>query len=88
MLLNCLRKCMIWENLIQCKNNILDILNLNCVEYFEDGMDRFNKTGWVNRTWKNDHVRRAHVDVVDARETKGLWTVSYTHLTLPTNREV
>lgn len=64
---------MIWENLIQCKNNIIDILDLNCVEYFEDGMTRFNKTGWVNRTWKNDNVRRAHVDVVDARETKGLW---------------
>jgi hypothetical protein len=44
---------MIWENLIQCKNNIIDIpLDINCVEYFEDGMTRFNKEGWVNRTWK------------------------------------
>ena len=42
---------MIWENLIQCKNNIIDILDLNCVEYFEKGMTRFNKVGWVNRTW-------------------------------------
>ena len=57
---------MIWENLIQCKNNIIDILDLNCVEYFEEGMKRFNKEGWVNRTWKNDNIRRAHVDVVDA----------------------
>ena len=64
---------MIWENLIQCKNNIIDILDINCVEYFEEGMKRFNKEGWVNRTWKNENVRRAHVDVVDARETKGLW---------------
>ena len=36
-------------------------------------MDRFNNDTWVNRTWSNMSVRRAHVDVVDARETKGLW---------------
>ena len=37
------------------------------------GMDRFNQPGWVNRTWSNMSIRRAHIDVVDARETKGLW---------------
>ena len=39
------------------------------------GMERFNKKefGWVNRTWKNEYIRRAHVDVVDVRDTKGLW---------------
>ena len=36
-------------------------------------MDRFNNDTWTNRTWSNMSVRRAHVDVVDARETKGLW---------------
>jgi phycocyanobilin:ferredoxin oxidoreductase len=36
-------------------------------------MDRFNQPGWVNRVWSSDSYRRAHVDVVDARETKGLW---------------
>ncbi|SVA06465.1 uncharacterized protein METZ01_LOCUS59319 [marine metagenome] len=36
-------------------------------------MDRFNNDTWVNRTWSNMSIRRAHVDVVDARETKGLW---------------
>lgn len=36
-------------------------------------MDRFNQPGWVNRVWTSDAYRRAHVDVVDARETKGLW---------------
>jgi phycocyanobilin:ferredoxin oxidoreductase len=64
---------MIWENLIKCKDNLTNILDKNCVEYFEEGMTRFNKDGWVNRTWKNDNIRRAHVDVVDARESKGLW---------------
>lgn len=36
-------------------------------------MDRFNQPGWVNRVWSGDVYRRAHVDVVDARESKGLW---------------
>ena len=43
------------------------------MEYKEPGMERFNKPGWTNRTWKNEFIRRAHVDVVDARDTKGLW---------------
>lgn len=42
-------------------------------ESFEPGMDRFNQPGWVNRVWTSKDYRRAHVDVVDARETKGLW---------------
>ena len=36
-------------------------------------MDRFNQPGWVNRVWTSGAYRRAHVDVVDARESKGLW---------------
>jgi phycocyanobilin:ferredoxin oxidoreductase len=43
------------------------------VEVHEPGMDRFNQPGWVNRVWQSDRYRRAHVDVVDARLTKGLW---------------
>ena len=37
------------------------------------GLAHFNSDTWVNRVWRNDHVRRAHIDVVDARESKGLW---------------
>jgi phycocyanobilin:ferredoxin oxidoreductase len=39
----------------------------------EPGMDRFNQPGWINKVWKSSTYRRAHIDVVDARETKGLW---------------
>jgi phycocyanobilin:ferredoxin oxidoreductase len=42
-------------------------------EINEPGMERFNQPGWVNRVWISDRYRRAHVDVVDARESKGLW---------------
>ena len=66
---------MIWDRLSQCKDDIIEILDLTCSEYNEPGMSRFNNEefGWVNRTWKNEYIRRAHVDVVDVRESKGLW---------------
>ena len=64
---------MIWERLIKLEKEIIEVLDKHLVEYSEPGMDRFNKPGWTNRTWSNMNIRRAHVDVVDARETKGLW---------------
>jgi len=66
---------MIWERLIRLKNDMVTMLNVQCTEYNEPGMERFNNEefGWVNRTWRNKSVRRAHVDVVDVRESKKLW---------------
>lgn len=66
---------MIWERLIRCKDDMVAMLDRHCNEYNEEGMDRFNNPefGWVNRTWKNKDIRRAHVDVVDVRESKKLW---------------
>ena len=64
---------MIWERLIKLEKEIIEVLDKHLVEYKEPGMDRFNKPGWTNRTWSNMSIRRAHIDVVDARETKGLW---------------
>ena len=64
---------MIWDRLIKCKDEIIEVLDKHLVEYNEPGMERFNKPGWTNRTWSSMSIRRAHVDVVDARETKGLW---------------
>ncbi len=65
----------IWSKLIDCKDDIIDIFNEQATEIQEDGLDYFNRpdSGWINRVWSNDNVRRAHIDVVDARDTKGLW---------------
>lgn len=54
----------------------------------EPGMDRFNQPGWINKVWKSSSYRRAHIDVVDARESKGLWMMHccvfpYTHNPAP-----
>lgn len=65
----------IWDHLIDCQQKIIEIFDQYATEISEEGLDEFNQpdNGWVNRVWANKHVRRAHIDVVDARNTKGLW---------------
>jgi len=62
-----------WDMLIECKDTLIKILETHTNQYEENGMERFNKDGWTNLTFKSGSIRRAHIDVVDARETKGLW---------------
>ena len=64
---------MIWDKLVEIQKNIESELDATGKEIQEDGMDQFNRPGWVNRIWTSNDYRRAHVDVVDARETKKLW---------------
>ena len=68
----------IWNKLIDCQREIINIFNENAIEYTEPGLAHFNNDSWINRVWHNDHVRRAHIDVVDARDTKGLWMMHVT----------
>ena len=63
----------IWDRLIECKDEIINIFDASATEFDEPGLAHFNNDLWINRVWRNDDVRRAHIDVVDARETKGLW---------------
>jgi len=63
----------VWDSLINVQHLLEDNFTRTGTEVFEEGMDRFNQPGWVNRVWTSKNYRRAHVDVVDAREKKGLW---------------
>ena len=63
----------VWDTLIEIQHLLESSFNATGTEIFEAGMDRFNQPGWVNRVWTSNSYRRAHVDVVDARESKGLW---------------
>jgi phycocyanobilin:ferredoxin oxidoreductase len=63
----------VWETLISVQELFIREFERTGTEVHEPGMDRFNQPGWVNKVWSSDHYRRAHVDVVDARTTKGLW---------------
>lgn len=64
---------MIWKNLVTIQRQIEDLFDNNLVKYQEQGLDRFNQENWLNLTWKSEKFRRAHIDVVDARDTKKLW---------------
>jgi phycocyanobilin:ferredoxin oxidoreductase len=68
----------IWNHLINCQNEIIKIFDSYATEYEEPGLDHFNNDSWINRVWHSDSVRRAHIDVVDARDTKGLWMMHCT----------
>ena len=63
----------VWNTLIEIQHLLEDNFSRTGQEINEPGMERFNQPGWVNRTWTSDRYRRAHIDVVDARESKGLW---------------
>ncbi len=64
---------LVWNSLIEIQKLLENRFSETGVETFEPGMDRFNQPGWVNRVWCSEHYRRAHIDVVDARSSKGLW---------------
>lgn len=63
----------VWDTLNQIAQYFETQFSATGVETFEPGMAQFNQPGWVNRVWSSDKYRRAHIDVVDARTTKGLW---------------
>ena len=63
----------VWDTLIKIQDRLIERFDATGTEVEEPGMDRFNQPGWINRVWSSEDYRRAHVDVVDARNTKGLW---------------
>ena len=63
----------VWNTLISIQTLLEEKFNATGTEIQEPGMARFNQPGWVNRVWTSDIYRRAHIDVVDCRESRGLW---------------
>ena len=58
----------IWDKLIACEQKIIE----KCVSLGEEQFDD-PEFDWLNRVFKGEHFRRAHIDSVDARATKGLY---------------
>lgn len=63
----------VWNSLIDVKLYFETIFNNTGEELYEPAMKQFNQSGWENKVWSSVLYRRAHINVVDARETKGLW---------------
>lgn len=64
---------MIWDKLIGIQEHLEEKFFETGYLFPEPGMERFNQPGWVNKVWKSEKYRRAHLDVVDARDSKKLW---------------
>ncbi len=63
----------VWDTLIEIEKYFEQRFYATGSIIHEPGMDRFNQPGWINKVWASSRYRRAHIDVVDARDTKGLW---------------
>jgi phycocyanobilin:ferredoxin oxidoreductase len=63
----------VWDTLIEIERYFESRFYATGSIIHEPGMERFNKPGWINKVWASSQYRRAHIDVVDARETRGLW---------------
>lgn len=61
---------LVWSTLTDIQQSFEQQFNATGIEILEPGLDRFN---WYNKVWTSEYYRRAHIDVVDARDTKGLW---------------
>ncbi len=68
---------MIWNYLIEWQEEVTHNLDLIATRVEEPGMDRFNQPGWINTVWTSNWARRIHLDIVDARETRGLWMMHF-----------
>jgi phycocyanobilin:ferredoxin oxidoreductase len=78
----------VWNTLIEVEQYFESKFYATGSIIHEPGMERFNQPGWVNKVWQSSRYRRAHIDVVDARESKGLWMMHccifpYTHNPAP-----
>ena len=65
----------IWEMLEDATKNLMSKFDDEGKEIVEESMAKFNRPedGWINRVWETPEARRCHIDVVDARDTKGLY---------------
>jgi phycocyanobilin:ferredoxin oxidoreductase len=65
----------LWDELVNLQYMLEDQFNKTGKIVVESNNDRFSDKGWVHRIWEGDAYRRAHIDIVDERTTKGLWMI-------------
>jgi phycocyanobilin:ferredoxin oxidoreductase len=63
----------LWDELIELQVMLEDQFNATGTVVNEDNNDRFSHKGWIHRVWESKTYRRAHIDIIDERNTRGLW---------------
>jgi hypothetical protein len=60
----------VWNKMIACSDAIIKRFEETGERVEEPGIKRFD---WINHVYTSNGYRRAHIDIVDARDTKKLW---------------
>jgi hypothetical protein len=63
----------LWDQLIDLQNMLEDQFNATGNIVTETNANRFSSKGWIHRVWESELYRRAHIDIIDERDTRGLW---------------
>lgn len=63
----------VWDTLIKIEEYFEESFNKTGEIDKEPELEQLNHPLWTNKVWVSESYRRAHISVVDARLTKGLW---------------
>lgn len=63
----------LWDQLIDLQSVLETQFNTTGNIVTEPNSSMFSSKGWVHRIWESNLYRRAHIDIVDERATRGLW---------------
>jgi len=63
----------IWATLNTVKSQFESMLYATGSVIYDPSFQEFNYDGWSNRVWKSCLYRKAHIAVIDAMDSKGIW---------------
>jgi len=65
----------VWDKISKLSTDITSMLNSSGIEVIPEGIDKFL---WHNKLWTSDRYRRAHVEIVDKRDTHKIFILHVT----------
>lgn len=74
----------LWDQLIDLQTMFED--QFNSTGNYIANNNRFASKGWIHQVWEGNLYRRAHIDIIDERTTRGLWMLHcciYPHIHNP-----
>lgn len=63
----------LWNQLIELQTMFEDQFNSTGTVVVDSNSNHFIHKGWIHQVWEGKTYRRAHIDIIDERDTRGLW---------------
>ena len=67
----------IWDNLIQIQHNLVNIIETGPPCEREHNVTNLQLDRWSEQSWTSQSYRRARIDIIDARNQRGLWLMHF-----------